>query len=273
MPPAVAQNTSSSGPTVSTPRPGVATRHALDRVAERAVPELAVDVGGDRAADGHVTRAGHRPSGTSRAAGTPASASRCSRRPRPCRFPSRRRARGCGRAACSGRRRRRRSARRRRSCGRAHGRRSRGRRRRPVSIRPRDVVGAPRLPHVGAGRRGATPAGEHLAVRAVDRVLSADMNRDREATRPTRGRCPSRTRSESTSSSGAPPSPWVSKQRVTQDAEGERHDRELEPRPARRPAPTSRTPTGSTRGSRRSTRRRARSSGTPRCNRRANAGG
>ena len=44
---------------VSTPRAGVASVMRCDGVGERAVPELAVDVGGDRAADGDVPRAGH----------------------------------------------------------------------------------------------------------------------------------------------------------------------------------------------------------------------
>ena len=147
------------------------------------------------------------PSGTSRAAGTPAAASRGSRPPRSCRCPSRRRPPGCGRGRCTARPPRRRSAPRRRSCDRARAPRSR-RARAAASRATRSTtsLGAARLPHVGAARRGAAPAGQDLAVRGdVDHGQPACTATAKHTTQS--APMPMRTGSESTSSSGALPSP------------------------------------------------------------------
>ena len=168
------------------------------------------------------------------------------------------------------RRRRPRSARRRRSCGRGRARST------PRAAGARDArddvlevagLGA-RVARVGAVR---PQPGEQLLATTVG-PRQPTVHRDREEHHP---HAPDHEQHAVGEHElfGRAAVALVEQQRVAEDAEHERHDRQLEPHLVRRPPPTSRTPTGSTRGSRRSTRPRARSSGSSRCTPRASGGG
>ena len=101
--------------------------HAFDVVGERAMAELAVDVGCDRAADRDEARAGDHHREPTEGEQRAQQACRGSRRSRRSPCPSRRRSRARCRGWCTTTRRRRRSARRRRTNGRGRARSRRAR--------------------------------------------------------------------------------------------------------------------------------------------------
>ena len=257
MPPAVAQNTSRRSAVVGTDgqhaRRGSPT--ACARPSRRSEPCRNLPWMSEAIAPPTVTCAYRaRPSGTSRGAGRRASASRCSRPPRRCTFPWRRRARARGRAGCTARRRHRRSARRRRSCGRGRAG-SRRARRRASERRP-----------ARSSRRGSHTAARLGAVRPqpVRTSWPASQPPCTATAKHTTQTAPiaSSTRSREHELFGRAALALVEQQRVAQDAERERDDRELEPGRRADRSPTSRTPRGSTRGWRRSTRPHARTRGS-----------
>ena len=245
----------------------------VDRVGERAVPELAVDVGRDRAADGDVARAGHdhrEPSEREEHAHQHLDAdARLDRAGAlgDVELEDAVELRAPHDVAAA------RSARRRRSCGRARARRCRARRAgaRPSTSR-RASLGAARLPHLRAARRGAAPAGQHLACAPSVSPCQPPCTAIREAHHPHHADREQHAIGEH-ELFGRAAVALREQQRVAEDAERERHDRELEPRLLADGRRLLERPeaVGEDRDARR--RPRGRSRGTPRCSPRASAGG